>query len=201
MLYMKDSATGFVPAQDDLVLAEAREAAKRKLCTGADVSDLTKVKELLPGLLSGQQNETFAVGFVNPHAQLIAFEEMFHGTAVMTPVFPRQVVKRALDLNASHIFLVHNHPTGEAQPSDEDVSTTISIGKAAALFDIVLLDHLIVSGSGQIGSVIDSDKMRKKMLGKAGGLLSLLEAMGAPEDVLEAGRKIIDSKGKVHDAR
>jgi DNA repair protein RadC len=202
MLYVNDStAGGFVPAQDTQILEEARAAAERRLVKGLDMSTLDAVKAALPGLVAGKFDEAFWVAFINPHAKLIAFEEMFRGTATMTPVFPRQVVKRALDLNASHLLLVHNHPSGEPIPSDADVQATKDITKAANLFDIRVLDHLIVGG-GKVQSIVESGRLNGK--GGAGrGIKALLKALGAPDDVLEAvegGDEIDTKKGKVHDA-
>lgn len=199
MLYVNDStAGGFVPAQDTQILEEARAAAERKLVKGADMSSLEEVKAVLPGLLAGKMDEAFCVAFINPHAKLIAFEEMFRGTAVMTPVFPRQVVKRALDLNASHLLLVHNHPTGEPIPSDADVQATKDIMAAANLFDIKVLDHLVVGG-GKVQSIEETGRLTDTKRSK--GLLALLKAMGAPDDVLEAAKEVESDKkgGSVHD--
>lgn len=197
MLYVNDStAGGFVPAQDAQILEEARIAAERRLVKGLDMSSLEACKEALPGLVAGKMDEAFYVAFINPHAKLIAFEEMFRGTAVMTPVFPRQVIKRALDLNASHLLLVHNHPTGEPTPSNADVQATLDITKAANLFDIRVLDHLVVGG-GKVQSIEETGRLKKK---SGTGLMALLQAMGAPDDVLEAAETLGEKKGKVHDA-
>jgi DNA repair protein RadC len=81
---------------------------------------------------------------------LIADEEQAKGTVDHVPVYPREVVKRALELNASALILVHNHPSGDPTPSDADVSMTLQIQEAARVLGLVLHDHLIVGKSREL---------------------------------------------------
>jgi DNA repair protein RadC len=150
MMYVKDDSGqgAFRPANDTDILQEAVSAARRKLVTGFDMSSLEATKAVLPGLLAGKDYEVFCCAFINQDAKLIAFEEMFRGNAVMTPVFPRQVIKRALELNASHLLLVHNHPVGRSDPSPADVRTTMAVKVAAKVFEMEVLDHLVVGLDG-----------------------------------------------------
>ncbi len=75
---------------------------------------------------------------------LIADEEQAQGTVDHVPVYPREVVKRALELNASALILVHNHPSGDPTPSEADVAMTLQVEDAARILNITLHDHIII---------------------------------------------------------
>ena len=96
--------------------------------------------------LSDKQSEQFEVAFLTSQHRLIECETMFRGTINQAPVFPREIVRRALELNASAILLAHNHPSGIAEPSQADRNITERICEAAKLLDIRVLDHFIVGG-------------------------------------------------------
>ena len=80
--------------------------------------------------------------------QLIRDEMVAFGTVDHAPVYPREVIRRALDLSASAIILVHNHPSGDPEPSRADITMTRKVADAAKLFDIGLHDHLVVGRDG-----------------------------------------------------
>jgi DNA repair protein RadC len=96
--------------------------------------------------LGGLPHEIFGVMFVNSQNGMIAFDEMFRGTVSQTSVYPREVVKRALQLNAAAVVLVHNHPSGSVDPSRADEHLTQTLKSALALVDVRVLDHIIVGG-------------------------------------------------------
>jgi len=81
---------------------------------------------------------------------LIADEEQAKGTIDHVPVYPREVVKRALELNASALLLVHNHPSGDPTPSDSDITMTNQIQDAALALGLTLHDHLIIGKSREL---------------------------------------------------
>ncbi len=80
---------------------------------------------------------------------LIADEQQAKGTVDHVPVYPREVVKRALELNASALILVHNHPSGDPTPSESDISMTAQVAAAAEALSIRLHDHLIIGKSAE----------------------------------------------------
>jgi len=84
--------------------------------------------------------------------RLIACEELFQGTIDGASVYPREVVKRALHHNAAAVIFAHNHPSGVAEPSDDDARITRRLRDALALLDIRVLDHLVV-GAGEVISL------------------------------------------------
>jgi DNA repair protein RadC len=91
------------------------------------------------------KNEEFHVLFLNHKLELIASECQQKGTINHTPVYPREVVKRALELGASSMILVHNHPSGDVNPSKADVDVTKQVIDAARPLGIEVHDHLIIS--------------------------------------------------------
>lgn len=92
--------------------------------------------------------EQLRIFFLNNRHHLIADEVQQRGTVDHTPAYPREVVRRALELRASAVILVHNHPSGDLQPSKADIAMTRSIRDALKAVDIVLHDHVIVAKSG-----------------------------------------------------
>ncbi|MBC7431529.1 MAG: DNA repair protein RadC [Rubritepida sp.] len=107
--------------------------------------------EYLTAALSREKVEQFRVLFLDSRNRLIADEAQARGTVNHTPVYPREVVKRALELHATALILVHNHPSGDPTPSRADIEMTAAIRDAAAVLDIVLHDHIIL-GNGRTTS-------------------------------------------------
>jgi DNA repair protein RadC len=98
--------------------------------------------------LSRERVEQFRVLFLDNRNQLLADEAQQRGTVNHTPVYPREVAKRALELHATALILVHNHPSGDPTPSRDDIAMTEQIRAAAAALSIVLHDHIVV-GNGR----------------------------------------------------
>jgi DNA repair protein RadC len=92
--------------------------------------------------------EQFRILFLDKKNQLIADEVQQEGTVDHTPVYPREVVKRALELSATAVILVHNHPSGDPTPSQADIEMTKQIANAAKPLGVVLYDHIIVGKDG-----------------------------------------------------
>jgi DNA repair protein RadC len=98
--------------------------------------------------MAHRETEQFRVLYLDRKNVLIADEEQARGTVDHVPVYPREVVKRALELNASALILVHNHPSGDPTPSQSDIAMTAQIQDAARVLGLVLHDHLII-GKGR----------------------------------------------------
>ncbi len=94
--------------------------------------------------------EVFACVFLDNRHRIIAFEELFRGTIDGASVHPRVVVQRALELNSAAVLLVHNHPSGVAEPSQADQRITQRLKDALALVDIRVLDHFIVTAEDSL---------------------------------------------------
>ncbi len=108
-------------------------------------SSPTDVKDYCRLNLGGLPHECFWALFLNSQNQLIEYRTMFRGTLTQTSVYPREVVKEALELNAAAVILTHNHPSGAVQPSRADEALTQTLKQALGLVDIRILDHIIVS--------------------------------------------------------
>jgi DNA repair protein RadC len=133
------------------VLEIARRALGQQLAAAPVFDAPQAVKDYVAIQLGGLAHEVFAVLFLDGQHRLLRMEEMFRGTLTQTSVYPREVVKRALALNAGAVVLAHNHPSGVAEPSRADEYLTQSLKSALQLVDVRVLDHLVV-GAGQVVS-------------------------------------------------
>ena len=131
----------------DQIIEAARQAVDQKLQRGASFSSPDVVKEYLSAKLAGYDHEVFAVLFLDSQHRLIEYAEMFHGTIDSMAVYPREVLKEALRLNAAAVIISHNHPSGTPEPSAADRTFTKRLKEALALVDVRTLDHIIVAGS------------------------------------------------------
>jgi DNA repair protein RadC len=126
----------------------ARRLAERKV---KDMPVLTNWKQLIDychTALAHEKAEQFRILFLDRKNVLIADEVQQRGTIDHTPVYPREVVKRALALNASALILVHNHPSGDPKPSPEDIAMTREIKAAAEALGLSIHDHLVIGRKG-----------------------------------------------------
>lgn len=134
-------------AHDDRVVVAALAIIEKRLRRGGDVLDSpNKVKELLCLRVGALPHEAFGVMFLTSQHAMLECEEMFRGTLAQTSVYPREVVKRALELNAGAVILYHNHPSGHPEPSRADEALTVALRTALTLIDVRVLDHVVVSG-------------------------------------------------------
>ncbi len=104
------------------------------------------VRDYLKLNIGAKAHEVFLALFLDAQHRLLATEELFRGTLAQTSVYPREVVKRALEVNAAAVVFAHNHPSGVAEPSRADELLTAALRKALELVDIRTLDHFIVAG-------------------------------------------------------
>ena len=133
------------------VLELARRSVAGELAARPVFDSPARVKDYLSLQLAGREHEVFAVLFLDAQSRLLRLEEMFRGTLTQTSVYPREVVKRALEFGAASVILAHNHPSGAAEPSRADEFLTQTLKSALALVDVRVLDHLVV-GRGAVVS-------------------------------------------------
>ena len=100
--------------------------------------------------MAHRETEQFRVLYLDRRNVLIADEEQARGTVDHVPVYPREVIRRALEINASALILVHNHPSGDPTPSEADIAMTEQIRQAGALLGLVLHDHLVIGKSREV---------------------------------------------------
>ncbi len=133
-----------VVEQLKIMEAVGHRMARARVIHRPVLSSWDALLDYLKTALSHQDRERFRVLYLDRRNVLIADEELAQGTVDHVPVYPREVVKRALALNASALILVHNHPSGDPRPSEADIAMTRAIRDAAALLGIVLHDHLVI---------------------------------------------------------
>lgn len=140
------------------MLAAVMELARRGLREGLSdqpvFESVDAVRTYLRLQLDALPYECFAVMFLDVRHRLIRMDNMFRGTLSHTIAYPREVVKRALALEAAAVILAHNHPSGHAQPSEADIKVTQTMKQALALVEVSVLDHFVV-GAGQAVSMAE----------------------------------------------
>ena len=129
------------------VLELARRALASQLQEKTMFSNPQAIRDYLQLQLGSRAHEIFAVLFLDSQHRLISLEEMFRGTLSQTSVYPREVVQRAMVLNAASVVLAHNHPSGTAQPSRADEVLTQTLKAALGLIDVRVLDHFVVTAT------------------------------------------------------
>lgn len=135
----------------DTLVAHAQRIAEARL-PAVEFTSPERTEAYLWPLLSQKQSEVFSVLYLDNRHRLIQYREEFTGTINASAVYPREIIRNALKLNAAAIILAHNHPSGDPEPSQCDIKCTESIRKAADLLDIRVLDHVIV-GAGHCVSL------------------------------------------------
>lgn len=131
-----------------LVQAAALRMARADAVERPVLNNWDRLMDYLHAVLAREKIEQFRVLFLDSRNRMIADEAQARGTVNHTPVYPREVVKRALELHATALILVHNHPSGDPTPSAADIEMTREVRQAAAILSITLHDHLIV-GNGR----------------------------------------------------
>ncbi|QMV12925.1 RadC family protein [Vibrio spartinae] len=126
------------------LLERAADALAAKYKREGTFTNPTNVKEYLKLKLGAHDREVFAVMFLDNQHQLISFEELFFGTIDAASIYPREVLKAALNHNAAAVVFAHNHPSGIAEPSQADRRITQRLVDALKLVDIRVLDHIVV---------------------------------------------------------
>ena len=146
VLLVQDVAGVYRPAQAAEVLQAAQQLLLSQVRHLEILTSPQVVRDFLRVRLGGLEHEVFAVLHLDAQNRVIDYVEMFRGTVSQTSVYPREVVKEALARNTASVVLVHNHPSGVAQPSRADEALTQTLKAALALVDVRVLDHLIVTG-------------------------------------------------------
>lgn len=132
-----------------IVEAAAHRLSRAKVMQCHVLSGWDALLDYCHTTMAHRETEQFRILFLDTRNTVIADEEQAKGTVDHVPVYPREVVKRALELNASALILVHNHPSGDPTPSDADIQMTRQIDLAAKALNISVHDHLIIGKSNE----------------------------------------------------
>jgi DNA repair protein RadC len=128
-------------------LALAQRYLETPLVRGGVFSGSADVRRYLQQKLGGRLNEVFAALFLDSQHRLLRYEELFFGTIDSASVYPREVVRMVLAVNAAAVIFVHNHPSGVAEPSRTDVELTERLTRALQYLDVRVLDHMVVAAN------------------------------------------------------
>lgn len=137
-------------ASDAAIIAQALAILGARHKPGALLGRPEDTKDFLRLKMADYEHEVFAVLFLDSQHRVIELQEVFRGTLTQTSVYPREVVKAALALNAGAVILAHNHPSGHAEPSRADEFLTQTLKQTLALVDVRVLDHVVVAAGGAV---------------------------------------------------
>ena len=133
-----------------IVEAAAQRLARARVIHRSVISSWDALLDYCRTTMAHRDTEHFRVLFLDRQNVLIADEEQARGTVNHVPVYPREVAKRALELNASAVILVHNHPSGDPTPSDSDIVMTEKVRAAVEALEITLHDHLVIGHAREV---------------------------------------------------
>lgn len=131
-----------------VAMESARRAAREEASTGPVLSSWTKLIDYLRVAMGHGRTEEFRVIFLDSKNRLIRDEQQSRGTINQTAVYPREVVRRALELGSTAIIMVHNHPSGDPTPSRADIEITERVRDAGRLLGVTLHDHVVITKAG-----------------------------------------------------
>lgn len=133
---------------EDSILKAAAKVMEKRVRYGTIFDSPNAVKDYLRFSIGAEEREHFKVLFLDSQHRMIEAVVMFSGTLSQTSVYPREVVKKALELNAGAVIFSHNHPSGSVEPSRADEHLTKALKTALDLVDVRVLDHIVVSPAG-----------------------------------------------------
>ena len=144
-LLVRDVDGQYRVASADEVLSQAWGVLADRVKPGVTLSSPQDVKDYLRLEIGMLEHEVFCVVFLDAQLRIIELQQMFRGTVTQTAVYPREVVKECMALNAAAVILAHNHPSGTAEPSRADECLTQALKSALQFVDVRVLDHLVVT--------------------------------------------------------
>jgi len=133
-----------------VVEAAAHRLAQARVMNRPVIASWDALLSYCRASMAHRETEQFRVFYLDRKNVLIADEEQARGTVDHVPVYPREVVRRALQLNASALILVHNHPSGDPTPSAADIDMTAQVARAAEVLGITLHDHVVIGRAGEV---------------------------------------------------
>ena len=136
------------PVTEADILRMAQQLAMSRLSKGRALTEPKQVFSHLQTLLKYHEHEVFALLLLDTKHRIIGFQELFRGTLDGASVYPREVVKIALEHNAAAVILVHNHPSGDPEPSQADRTLTTTLKNALNMIGTQTLDHIVVGHEG-----------------------------------------------------
>ena len=149
-LSIRDGQGGYRRATATEIFRAANHEAQKRFNRRPAITSPSNTREYLMQRFVGLEHELFSALWLDNRNRVIAFEAMFRGTIDGASVYPREVVKRALELNAAAVCFAHNHPSGVAEPSQADEIITHRLRDALALVDVRVLDHIVCAATDSV---------------------------------------------------
>ncbi|MDD3816074.1 MAG: DNA repair protein RadC [Desulfocapsaceae bacterium] len=144
-LFIKDEQGQYITATTPEIIKEGRSRTRSTLKRGSGfIGSSQAAKEAIGSKIFSYQHEVFGCLFLDTKNCILEWKEMFRGTIDSTTVYPREVVKEALRLNAAKVILAHNHPSGNTDPSPQDIELTKKLKEILKIIDVKVLDHIVV---------------------------------------------------------
>jgi DNA repair protein RadC len=137
-------------ARGDRLIQRALRVLEKRVQYGPVMQSPADTRSYLALRFAGQPREVFSVLFLDTRHRVLAVEDMFFGTLAGASVHPREVARRALELNAAAVIFAHNHPSGVPEPSEADKALTLRLRDALDLIEVRVLDHIVVGGAETI---------------------------------------------------
>ena len=144
-LYIRDEQGGYYPTTTKDIIKEGRNCASAQLRRGKEiVSSSTEAKEAIASKFQSQEREIFGCLFLDSRNRVLSWIELFLGTINSAQIYPREVVKEALRLNAASVIFAHNHSEGSSEISPQDIDLTNKLQEILKVVDVRVLDHIVV---------------------------------------------------------
>lgn len=139
-----------MPVTEEDILIMAQQLSRQRLAKGRRIEQPADAFTYLQTLMHAYEHEVFGALLLDNRHRIITFVEIFRGTLDAASVYPREVVKIALARNAGAAIFVHNHPSGDPEPSEADKRITLQLRDALSLVGVRTLDHVVVSTEGHV---------------------------------------------------
>jgi DNA repair protein RadC len=149
-LLVREVGAAYRVATQEEVLSQAWVVLANRVKPGLTLSSPRDVKDFLRLEIGSLEFEVFGAVFLDEQTRIIELKQMFRGTVTQTAVYPREVVKEALKLNAAALILYHCHPSGVPEPSRADEHLTSTLKAALSLVDVRVVDHIIVTATATV---------------------------------------------------
>jgi DNA repair protein RadC len=149
-LLVREVGAAYRVATQEEVLSQAWVILANRVKPGLTLSSPRDVKDFLRLEIGSLEFEVFGAVFLDAQTRIIELKQMFRGTVTQTAVYPREVVKEALKLNAAALILYHCHPSGVPEPSRADEHLTSTLKAALSLVDVRVVDHIIVTATATV---------------------------------------------------
>ncbi len=145
----KAANTGLELSENE-VLGWAQAILEARFKRSNYLTSPTLVRDYLRAQLAAEEREVFGIILLDTQHGVLGFERLFYGTIDSASVYPREIIKTVLNVNAAAVILAHNHPSGNPEPSTADVALTKRLETALHTIDVRLLDHLVIGGADSV---------------------------------------------------